>query len=322
MSHDRRRLVLAALVSALIVVVAWVLRSVGGDEEPVQTTEPPPPTAPADGFRWVGSGHVVVSVPDDWESQTSGCAEPSCPGGGGGSAQRPTVSIGFSVDDSVSPRDEAVLIDGTAAVRAPATCDVDGCTGRIVVPSEHVVVLVRGASAADVDELLDGVHVLDDRVAVPEFRYSEKPSGTDARRFREWAESLGLRVEYEPVDGEVPGRVVSVEPPTGSVVAVGTTVRAHVVGPIPAEPDCSDLRLVADGFQVYPFEGTVRVSLDPGEDLTWKATGACAEAVTLDDTNPVVPSWVVPFCSGLAESAAATCAGGTARIGAAVVTRR
>lgn len=321
LDRDRRRLLLALLASVLIVVVGWTLRSGGGDEQS-GTTQPPPPTAPADGFRWVGSGHVVVSVPDDWESETSGCAEPPCPGGGGGSAQRPTVSIGFTLDDSVSPRDETVLIDGTAAVRAPVTCDAEGCTGRIVVPSEHAVVLVRGASEADVDELLDGVHVLDDRVAVPETRFAERPAPTDARRFREWAESLGLQVEYEPVDGEVPGHVVEVDPPTGTVVAVGTTVRASVVGPIPPEPGCGDLRLLADGFQVYPFESTVRVTLDAGEELDWEATGECADAVTIDQSNPAVPSWVVPFCSDLTESAAATCAGGMARIGAVVVTRR
>jgi len=319
MSHKQRRLLLAVLASIVILVGGWAVRVLAGDDEPSSAPQPPVPTAPADGFRWVGSGHVVVSVPDDWESETSSCGEPPCEGGGGG-ALRPTVSVGFSLDDLVSPRDETVLIDGVAAVRAPAACDTDGCTGRIVVPSEHAVVVVRGASGAEVDALLDGVHVLD-RVAVPETRFSDAPSSTDARRFREWAESLDLQVEYVPVKGDVPGQVVGVEPPTGTVVPAGTTVLARVVGPIPAEPDCGDLRLVVDGWQVYPFESTVRVTLGAGEDLPWEATGACADAVTLDESSPAVPSWTVPFCSGLDESASATCAGGMARLGSVVVTR-
>ncbi|HSV37801.1 MAG TPA: hypothetical protein VLI04_03500 [Nocardioidaceae bacterium] len=316
MTRTRSRLLAAIVASSVIVAGGWALRDRNDEGPPSQAA---PPTAPPDGFDWVGSGHVVVSVPEDWESDTTGCTEPPC--GGDGGETRPTVRVGFTPEDQVSPRDEAVTIDGVAAVRSPVTCDGPACSGRILVPAEHVVVTVSGATEDEVIELLDGVHVLEDLAAVPETRYSEQPDGTDARRFREWAESLGLTVRYEEVDGDVPGQVLAAEPPTGTVVEVGSEVVAQVVSPVPPEPACDDLRLVVDGWQVYPFEEPVRIDLVSGEKLVWEATGACAAAVRIDDSDPALPIWLAPFCSGLDERAAATCAAGQTRIGSAVVTR-
>lgn len=318
MDRNRRRLLLAIAASIVIVLAGWLLRPGGDETEPPRVL--PPPSGPPEDHVWVGSGHVVVAVPGDWETDTTGCTTPPC-GGDGGGEQRPTVSVGFTSEDAVSPRDEAVVIDGVAGVRSPVSCDAVGCSGRIVVPAEHAFVAVSGASEDEVVELLDSVHVLEDLVAVPETRYADKPATTDARRFREWAESLGLTVRYETVAGEVPGQVVRAEPRTGSMVEVGSEVVATVVGPLPAQPECDDLRLVVDGWQVYPFEDLVRVTLTEGEHLRWEARGPCAGEVVLDDSNPAVPTWLVPFCSGLQEQVAATCAGGQARLGSVVVTR-
>jgi len=315
-NRTRSRLLAAIVASSVIVAGGWALRDRDDDPSP---SLPPPPTAPPDGFDWVGSGHVVVSVPEDWESDASGCTEPACEGGGG--EARPTVRVGFTTEDQVSPRDEAVTIDGVAAVRSPVTCDGSECNGRILVPAERAFVIVSGATEDEVVELLDGVHVVEDLAAVPETRYSEQPDETDARRFREWAESLGLTVRYQEVEGDVPGQVVAAEPATGTVVEVGSEIVAQVVGPVPPEPACDDLRLVVDGWQVYPFEEPVRVGLVAGEDLVWEATGACASSVRIDDRDPALPIWLAPFCSGLEERTAATCAAGQARIGSVVVTR-
>lgn len=321
MDRSRRRLLTAAVAAVVIVVGGWLLRGAmdSDDRQVVQPT--PPPTAAPDGHRWVGSGHVVVAVPDDWASDTSGCERPPCKAGEG-EEQVSTVTVGFTPDDTVSPQDEAITIDGVAAVRSPIECRDGGCSGRVLVPAEHAVVQVDGASEREVSLLLDGVHVLEELVAVPETRYAERPSGTDARRFKEWAQSLGLVVQYEEVAGTVPGQVVEVQPATGTMVDVGTTVVAKVAGPIPAEPSCENLRVEAAGQQVYPSTGTVRVTLAKAEKLAWTATGACKDVVRLDRSDPSVSTWVVPLCTTLDEAAQATCVAGQARLGSAVVTRR
>lgn len=315
----RRRLVAAAVGAVVIVVGGWLMREVMDSEQRQTVTPTPPPTAAPDGFRWVGSGHVVVAVPDGWVADT-GCGRPPC-NAGEDEEQVSTVTVGFTPDDTVSPQDETVTIDGVAAIRSPVHCDDTGCTGRILVPAEHAVVQVTGATEREVSVLLDGVHVLDEQVAVPETRYAERPVGTDARRFKEWARSLGLAVQYEEVAGEVPGQVVDVQPPTGTMVAVGTTVVARVAGPIPAEPPCEDLRVEVAGQQVYPSTGTVRVTLVKGEKLLWRATGACKDLVALDRSDPSVSTWVVPLCTTLQDAAVATCVAGQARLGSAVITR-
>ncbi len=333
MSRDRRRLLVAVVAALVIIAGGWLLRR-GGDE-PAAAPSAPPPTAPPDGFQWVGSGHVVVAVPSEWEADDTGCERPPCSAGGDG-GRVSTVSIAFTLDDEVSPRDESVRIDGVAALRSEVDCVGSGCTGRVLVPAEHVVVVVKGASEDEVESLLDGVHVLEDLVAVPETRYADRPAATDARRFRDWAESLGLQVTYQAVvmRDEPAGAVPSAQPPTGTMVEPGSTVVAHVVGPVPDEPACTDLRVTAGGEQVYPSTEPVRVTLEVGQGLDDMRVGSCAEHVTLAGIDrkvldrrgvaqapgTVTLTWRMPFCGTLDESARSTCLGGSARLGSAVVT--
>lgn len=329
MSRDRKRLLLALAAAVLIVAGGWLVRAMVDptDETPAL---PPPPSAPPEGYRWVGSGHVVIGIPQDWESDDTGCEAPPCNRGGEGE-RRSTVSISYTAEDEVSPQDQSVTLDGTSALRSPIDCDTTGCTGRILVPSEHAVVVVKGVSEDEVAQLLDGVHVLDDLVAVPEIRFAPEPQETDALRFAEWARTLDLDVELRPVEGEVPGQVLGTEPPTGTMVEPGTTVVADVVRPVPEEQDCTSLllyvRTEAGRKQVYPPKETVRLELGVGDLFSYEVEGSCGGIVTPDISpravtrrpGSVVVTWSVAECDTLVPEVAATCGAGEARLGAVVV---
>lgn len=217
----------------------------GPDAEPADD-------APRPGTRWVGVGQAVIAVPDDWGTNEIRCGTPT----------RDTVVVDVGVVETCAtayPRgttsvwirsreaiDEVdtwtpIEVDGEPALRSPDERS-RGFGSRyyaasVYLPERDVVFTASSSVSFEaVQDLLDGIAVLDTLVAVPGFS-SENYEFDDQSRARErYVRSLqeaGLQVEVvvdERMSSGIPGFVLSASPLPGTVVEPGSTVTVTVSG--------------------------------------------------------------------------------------------
>ncbi|WP_166678402.1 PASTA domain-containing protein [Kribbella kalugense] len=238
----RRRDVLAsvAAVTTVMAVIGVInVLSSNGSGTGITTPEPTPePIA----MRMVGFGHAVIAVPKAWGTNASRCGIP----------RRDTVLIDDpaaesycdlprppdvdSVELGTSPPsgyevDETFTVNGVPAERRRTACGTDDvCWGAVGLPSLHVWFRASSStSAGEVDQILARISILPDRVGVPSVRLlDESRSGT---AYAKHLQELGLKTEFRTRTSVVykPGRVVSVSPPSGTLLSPGETVVLTVI---------------------------------------------------------------------------------------------
>ncbi|MEO9323068.1 PASTA domain-containing protein [Nocardioides sp. C4-1] len=256
-TRTRRRRGLAAGAAAAVVAVVGglgVAQVVAGDDpardggQDVVATEPD--VAPA-GYRYVGLGRAAIAVPEEWAPDEVEC---------NGTPTTSTYVVGASgvgcMMLSVFPDDTDVVrvdpgrqvdtsawaateVDGVPALRSPvAEMTQDPALGgspitsaQVYLPDDDALFTVESTVSRErVDELLDGVVRLDDRVGVPGFADLGADGGRADDAYVRRLEALGLEVELLPQLDRMqrpPGEVIDVEPRPGTVVAPGSTVQVR-----------------------------------------------------------------------------------------------
>lgn len=252
----RRRGLAAGAAAAVVAVVAGlgVAQVVAGDDpardggQDVVATEPD--VAPA-GYRYVGLGRAAIAVPEEWAPDEVGC---------NGTPTTSTYVVGASgvgcMMLTVFPDDTDIVrvdpgrqvdtsawvpteVDGVPALRSPvAEAEQDPALGgrpitsaQVYLPDDDALFTVESTVSPErVDELLDGVVRLDDRVGVPGFADLGTDGGRADDAYVRRLEALGLQVELLPQLDRMqrpPGEVIDVEPRPGTVVAPGSTVQVR-----------------------------------------------------------------------------------------------
>ncbi len=237
----------------LVAAIAATFAFAGGDDDEPTASDgganddasaaPAPPV----GTRYVGVGHAVIAVPEEWSTNAHQCGTPTEPTALVDIGAICMMYVPYPADtDSVEVRPSyegeeftdwvPIQIGGLDALRSPdeefeETLGADGAKGRAIygasvyVPSENAVFRARSSNAQErVDALLDTVAVVEGYVAVPGFRVAEKP-------YLETLAELGLRADEVPgdrVDGLGSGTVTDVDPEPGTLVPPGATVRVGV----------------------------------------------------------------------------------------------
>ncbi|MBZ5739589.1 PASTA domain-containing protein [Nocardioides mangrovi] len=236
---------------ALVATAGLLLVACGGD-----STEAEAP----DGTRWVGSGRVVVAVPDWWTTGETRCLLPvedtvywdsgavaDCADVPARSEVREASTLavldaehGYA-EHLLTQMDPAGAVDGREVVELDG-CDAwipDVCRHVFAVPSEHVVLAVTIADEADGDyqEIRDSLRILPDgRTTVPLDIHGTTPTwGAEPAyvdHLTRALEDAGLQVEVATIPAEdlTPGSLLEVEPALGSVVDEGATVTVTVAG--------------------------------------------------------------------------------------------
>lgn len=206
---------------------------------------------PPDGTRWVGSGGVVVAVPDWWTTGETRCGAPV----------EDTVYF-----DSGAIYDCAYSVDPATVREVSSLAVVDNSNGRydpdeldgqceewfegvcrrlFAVPGTDIVlaVTIHERGDGDFDEIRESGRALPDGVTtVPlEVDGSTPAWGAEpavARALAEAIEAAGLDADVETVepdpDGDVadlpPGSLLGVRPDLGTPVEAGSTVTISVMG--------------------------------------------------------------------------------------------
>lgn len=258
----RRRTALAGAAAAVVAVagIGLAVPRVGDDRatDPVGTLPAPP-----EGTRWVGTGRVVVAVPDRWSTGGTTCFEPV--------EDTVYVDTGAIADCAVPVRPEdadrasslAVLdsayaesqvprmmpfaeVSGREVVELPG-CDrwrPDACRHVFAVPAEDVVLAVTIAEPGDGDwqQIRDSLRILPDGLTtVPlatDEMFSATPRlGTDAT----YVDRLAATIDAAGLDAEVvvvprrpdtpAGTLVDISPSLGSVIEEGARVTITVAEP-------------------------------------------------------------------------------------------
>lgn len=244
---------------ALVALVGLLLVACGNDSPDAEEPE---------GTRWVGSGRVVVAVPDWWSTGETQCLQPvedtvywdsgavaDCADAPGRSEVREASTLavldpdGGYAEQLLTQMEPAGEVDGVEVLEL-AGCDdwLPGvCRHVVAVPSEHVVLAVTIADEddGDYDEIRDSLRILPDgQTTVPLDVGMETPTwGAEPRVAAELArrlEAAGLEVETTVLDpsaddvgdiADLPeGSLLDVEPALGSVVDEGATVTITVMG--------------------------------------------------------------------------------------------
>jgi hypothetical protein len=260
-TRRRRGLVVGGLATAAVVAVAAVGVAVlpggddgrGRDDAPI-AGDPAGADVPPEGFTYVGMGVAAVAVPDDWPRNDVECN--GVPRGGstviadaGGvvcmmytpfpaDADAVTVTYVDTAPPEVASWTE-VEVDGVEALRSPTgTVEPDPGLGgepvteaSVYLPEQDVLFRVQSTVAPErVDELLDGIVVLEEHVGVPGFAdlgLDGPRQGRADEAYLERLEEAGLEVELvEQTDrmARTPGEVISVTPEPGTIVAPGSSV--------------------------------------------------------------------------------------------------
>ena len=209
-----------------------------------------------EGRRLVGIGHAAIAVPAVWATNAHSCGTP----------QRDTVIIDLAsvclagvarpaAVESVEIRqgepawpDDVVVSDveiaGERARRSATTC-VDGsgarvyCWAALYLPEHDVEFRAESSTgAAQVDEILGWIRVVEDRVAVPGPRtISERAQEKGQVTYLEALRRAGLAAELVPrkTAGLRGGFLIGTTPAAGTMLASGETVTVVVrcAGPAP-----------------------------------------------------------------------------------------
>ncbi|MDF1604825.1 hypothetical protein [Nocardioides sp. YIM 152315] len=221
-----------------------------------------------EGTRWVGSGRVVVAVPDWWTTGETQCLEPvedtvyfdsgaltDCADEPAPSEVRAASTL--AVLESGHGYGEHLLtrMEPAGEVDGREVLELDGCDGWfpgvcrrvLAVPSEGVVLAITVADAADgdYDEIRDSLRVLPEgQTTVPLDVDGWTPTwGAEPRAAHALVRTLeraGLRVEVVEVEPSArddagsgttlpSGSLLDVEPALGSVIDEGGTVTVSVL---------------------------------------------------------------------------------------------
>lgn len=256
-ARKRRRRSLAAVagVAAVIVAIIGTAAIVTGQDNDPNGTDPsvrqPVHPIPPDS-RLVGVGHAAIAVPQGWATNKTGCGTPladtviinvtgvpACliPRPPGVSdvdisvrETRPnypsfTHANQIDIDGADARRTPVDCISGTGGFAGPGKPPRPVCTQAIWVPTESALFVATTPHAASTERLLDTVHIVAGRVAVPQSNLIGDPPGVRARFVRS-AERLGLVVETttKKASGFSHGSILGVSPPTGTIVRVGSTI--------------------------------------------------------------------------------------------------
>lgn len=238
-----------ALLAALTVTGCASGSDIAQNADGAPPSAPPAATAtPAPGFRLVGFGDIAIEVPEAWRTNHLRCGTPV----------KDTVAIDVGgVRSCLIPRPKGVesvsvfqgrpgypfaaatdvTIDGRTAARERTRCAREEgtrvCRGTVYFPAENLVFGAASSTAAEkVDEILGRIRVLPGRVGVPGHR---EDFGTDAE-LADGAYATALRaaglvpeVVEERRPGLPAGYVLAAEPPPGTMLRPGDTVRVTVV---------------------------------------------------------------------------------------------
>jgi hypothetical protein len=231
----------AAAVALTVTVTAFGVRQAtdGG-----QGTDPPShliaaPVAP-DGMKLVGSGQIVVTVPDTWGTNQIECGTPSAD----------TVNFGVHpvqlCQITPTPDFSAVTIIGASTEQGQAWVDETSRAGTVgtfdlflgplshdngryfqllAVPDQDVVMSISSPDGDLVNTIVDSVQALDNGVTtVPDV------AGLDLTAAEEKLASAGLSVTTtsHAVEDYHGPRVLSVVPQIGSVVTAGSTIQLTI----------------------------------------------------------------------------------------------
>lgn len=241
------------LASAAVVVAtlgAAIQIGDGTETAPNPAPAPPAPTAIAPpGTQFLGIGHVVIAVPQEWPFNRERCGTPQedtvildpgptdlC------IAQRPPgvdsvrVAEGLAVA-SFAPHSR-YTIDGVEVERQNTTCVAEAtgariCSGTVYLPSEDISFVVESSETSDdVDSMLDTIRVLKDQVAVPGFRsVNDSAQRGAADRYLTKLDQLGLASRFEPGESAdlPPGFILGTSPRPGTMLTLGSPVTVKVV---------------------------------------------------------------------------------------------
>lgn len=252
----RRALTLTFASAAAVVAVAGgtaVFSSSGSAPGPQPPAASPTPVAPASDMRLVGLGHAAIAVPQGWGTNVTRCGVP----------QQDTVVIDAGVVrtcltkrprgvDSVEvtpgkPRfdftaDETFTVDGVEAQRQETRCEPDVgdtrvCNGTVYLQSLRVSFRAESStSAADVDRILEEIHIVADQVGVPGYQtLAVNQQGNSGEKYLDALREEGFtgEVQTKKMPGVAAGYVLGVSPQPGTMLNPGAVVTVTVV----AEPD-------------------------------------------------------------------------------------
>jgi hypothetical protein len=250
----RRRTVVftagTALAVGAVIVGANALTS-ATPNPPVTSPTPAPTTATGPYvLRMVAFGHAAITVPAEWPINKSQCGTPKqdtlqiddptrgqfC------QSDRPkgveSVQLTGAPPSLNYHADETIVIDGVRAERQRTRC-LNGwqgtrvCMGTVGIPSLKVWFHVESStSAAEVDRLLDRIHILRDWTGVPS--YASVGGGTGNTLAKDYAPRLavaGLKPVYRQVKSPSypSGTILGVSPGVGTLLgAAGGTVTVTV----------------------------------------------------------------------------------------------
>lgn len=250
----RRTGIVAGAAAAVVAVVAsiGIAQVIGaddpsGDGQDVATETDVPPA----GYRYVGLGRAAIAVPDAWPRNETECNAvpkattyvvdldgPTCMLMSVVPPDTDAVEVGPGTGVETTGW-QPVEVDGEEALRSPVAeaeqaPELGGgalTTVQVYLPDLDVLFTAQSTiSAANVDDLLDGIVVLDDQVGVPGFSALGLDGGRMDEEYTERLEALGLEVELLPQLDRMqrtPGEVIEVEPLPGTVVAPGTVVKVR-----------------------------------------------------------------------------------------------
>lgn len=246
--RSRVMVVAAAVTVAALGTGAAVWRAADPDPRPPVASETPDIDVPPAGHRYVGVGSAVIAVPDDWGTNETECGTPMedtvvidqgaiCMALVPRPADVESVEVrplNSDIDDFRSWTETE--IDGERAYRSPVESEGGVAFGSVYVPA-YVATFVAQSSSADavaaVEQILDGIAILDEHTTVPVFNdlaFQRGPIGTSmADLYMARLEELGLAVEVaEKASPMEPGTVLATDPAVGTVVAPGDTISVTV----------------------------------------------------------------------------------------------
>lgn len=263
--NSRRRraiqVVSGAAAVAVIAVGAFIVGpSIGGSGNlATQPTTSPRGLAVPAGTRLVGINGVAVAVPEDWSTNDTLCgfalsdtvdfndttATRACAVAGTENFSR-LLAVPLSSEWGQAWPDplngQAVDLQGLVAQRVPAKCNDSEshtgvtCSGRLIIASANAVMSVNSPNREVVDAVLDSATLIPEGyTAVPDLTGLHDDSEVEPL-----VESAGLLWENRCPDGYDcdMGPIAATDPAAGSVVLLGTTVRAvYEPGRIPDPPN-------------------------------------------------------------------------------------
>jgi len=247
-TRSRRRRT-AGLTAATVVAVGAVIAGSNlltshGPTTPV--TSPSPALVPP-GTRLVGFGHAAIAIPAAWPTNKSSCGTPQqdtvliddpsaahlC------ASMRPNgvESVQLAGWQAIDFRaDETVVIDGVRAQRQHTSCTESQrnqvCRGAVGIPSLRVWFYAESStSAEEVDRILDGIQILQERSGVPSYlSLSRGPLNPIVKDYIPLLTAAGLKSQLRPVKSPSypSGTILGVSPAVGTLLPVGAAVTVTV----------------------------------------------------------------------------------------------